>query len=671
MHKKILVVLFLCCLFFPVISFAGVAPDSVQTFILEQIKKQEEYQKLPPEKKQQIEDEIKKSPQEFETIVPIGSVPCKQEDLNKSFDLNENVSPKEKAQIEDLRLSFESGKLFLSTCLRMDGPVPMKDAELVFTLSDAKGKTLRVVSSKGAVISMPMLAKKEVDSDGIISDSFTLKAELKKDGQAFDIKEKTYVCQELDANLCLKTVKVSAEKGSFFARTWIKILILATLICFVVFLGWLVFKKNNLSGRRMLFFLAFGLLGLFAPNMGRASEGVFFNYLCFTYVMSGICYEILETYTCPVGEAGWKLDKSNGIVWNSSGIYYFEGVGTWDYSCHGLPMDGGWSDWSECVAGFKTRTCTNPAPSIGGLPCVGIDRQICGRAATGISLESYVSDDHADGWNQHETVSAQVGDWTDWVGDDGNAVDSDDQGFEVRAKIDGMAGAKLTLESYTAADHAGWWNLHDIVSASIGDWTGWTGDDGNVTHRDDQGFKVRALLEDNSAGDYAGCTLSLESWTSRDHGDSLNLHEVFSASVGNWTDWVGDDGNSSDSDDQRFQMRMKIDCPFITNNCAAETCADKTCWNGAANVAGVKPINLGFFTCSYNDTVDCSLAANCGKTNTKEARCGAVRGCDGQSVYGLPLSDCVNADVPCSDIPAKCPGCQLEIKKGGWLEVAP
>lgn len=41
------------------------------------------------------------------------------------------------------------------------------------------------------------------------------------------------------------------------------------------------------------------------------------------------------------------------------------------------PVDGGWSDWSPCLNGTQTRTCTNPAPSNGGMPCIGATEQAC------------------------------------------------------------------------------------------------------------------------------------------------------------------------------------------------------------------------------------------------------------------------------------------------------
>lgn len=42
-----------------------------------------------------------------------------------------------------------------------------------------------------------------------------------------------------------------------------------------------------------------------------------------------------------------------------------------------VPVNGGWSDWSNCFDGAQSRTCTNPPPSNGGKDCVGDAAQSC------------------------------------------------------------------------------------------------------------------------------------------------------------------------------------------------------------------------------------------------------------------------------------------------------
>jgi len=107
------------------------------------------------------------------------------------------------------------------------------------------------------------------------------------------------------------------------------------------------------------------------------------------------------------------------------------------------------------------------------------------------------------------------------------------------------------------------------------------------------------------------------------------------------------------------------------NGCANSICTDKTCWNSYATVSGNKPINMAY-TCSYTDSLNCSLYSNCSQMNVKIAGCGGVRGCDGVSVYNLPVSQCVANGTACGNYNDKlCPGCQLKVKSGGWIEVAP
>ena len=50
-------------------------------------------------------------------------------------------------------------------------------------------------------------------------------------------------------------------------------------------------------------------------------------------------------------------------------------------NCQMEPINGGWSEWSECSVecggGTQSRTCTNPAPQYGGADCVGSETQSC------------------------------------------------------------------------------------------------------------------------------------------------------------------------------------------------------------------------------------------------------------------------------------------------------
>jgi hypothetical protein len=79
--------------------------------------------------------------------------------------------------------------------------IPVAGVELVLTLVGDGGVVLQGASFTGAVTSVSMLAKAEFDP-ATVSDSFTLKAQLKKDGNILDSKETKYSCWDLDERLC-------------------------------------------------------------------------------------------------------------------------------------------------------------------------------------------------------------------------------------------------------------------------------------------------------------------------------------------------------------------------------------------------------------------------------------------------------------------------------------
>jgi len=77
-------------------------------------------------------------------------------------------------------------------------------------------------------------------------------------------------------------------------------------------------------------------------------------------------YRVLASHFCD--DAWW--------VWTAS--IYNEEV----YCRCQLSVNGGWSDWSTCVNGQQSRTCTNPAPICNGLLCDGTDTQSCSSDGT-------------------------------------------------------------------------------------------------------------------------------------------------------------------------------------------------------------------------------------------------------------------------------------------------
>lgn len=71
------------------------------------------------------------------------------------------------------------------------------------------------------------------------------------------------------------------------------------------------------------------------------------------------------------GHGGYMRSRAHVDALADTAMYF-----TVDYTPP-APVDGGWSEWSACLGGVQTRTCTNPAPANGGKPCVGVESQSC------------------------------------------------------------------------------------------------------------------------------------------------------------------------------------------------------------------------------------------------------------------------------------------------------
>ena len=357
----------------------------------------------------------------------------------------------------------------------------------------------------------------------------------------------------------------SSRNDSLFGmRPWVAIALFVTFVLGVVFaLSVSFFRRRGVKRHIVRFVIMLGF--------GSVAAGFVLDP---SPVSAGGVTATPPVISIATADGTVTSGSSTTISWNvSPANSVCTASGSWS---GGKSVSGSFSTGALSSDATYVLSCTNPdssGESMLGLTASAsvtvyvVPPMIVG--GKGIYLESWVSNDHANGWNIHEAVSASDGLWTPFVGDDGNRAGTDDQGFMVRGMVSGEPGATLSLESWVSNDHVNGWNLHEVVSVPSNQWTSYVGDDGNgavgSAASDDQGYMIRAKLDDNTIGSYSSCTIRLESWTSNDHVDGWNLHEVVSAPIGQWTPYVGDDGNgavgSAASDDQGFMMRMMLDCP--------------------------------------------------------------------------------------------------------------
>ncbi|XP_078378120.1 properdin-like [Oculina patagonica] len=123
------------------------------------------------------------------------------------------------------------------------------------------------------------------------------------------------------------------------------------------------------------------------------------------------CYGFI---TCS-NQIAHKMDCPSGLKYNEA-----KDQCDWPQNVQCSPVDGGWSDWSAwgsctvtCGGGTqtRTRTCTNPPPSNGGLPCSGpaTESQQCGTASCPFDCQGKANGNYKDPNNCYGYISCSNG----------------------------------------------------------------------------------------------------------------------------------------------------------------------------------------------------------------------------------------------------------------------
>lgn len=117
------------------------------------------------------------------------------------------------------------------------------------------------------------------------------------------------------------------------------------------------------------------IVGIHARNGAKGADG----FINFAAAKPGdIWIDILNSWGGSWADGGvihTVITDARGNLCNN----VTEEVYAFNFAPLAKPVDGGYSDWSACVGGKQTRTCTNPTPANGGKDCstLGAAEQTC------------------------------------------------------------------------------------------------------------------------------------------------------------------------------------------------------------------------------------------------------------------------------------------------------
>ena len=109
----------------------------------------------------------------------------------------------------------------------------------------------------------------------------------------------------------------------------------------------------------------------------------------------------------------------------------------------------------------------------------------------------------------------------------------------------------------------------------------------------------------------------------------------------------------------------------VSSHCTNEGGGPDGC--GGTCAIGTKAPSYGNYNCIENSSEPaafCSIASNCGLSKVTSLICTADDGC-GNSNESRPTQECLDNGICPTPSIINCPGCQLKIKAGGFIEVAP
>ena len=670
MRLKTFVLLLVTAFFFPLFTFAQQATLNVDfDKALEQLKNQDFFKQLPADQQKKLEDQIINN--NLEEVSPLGTSLCPQSPPTGSINPGKDPSIV-KANLWNTQFSFDpSGKSTLSTCLTNQGLMPIKDAQLVLSLLDAKGNLIKETSLNGAIVAPPSLVKSEFKAQPI-SQSFTLKAQLRKGNILLDSKEAVYKCEDINISLCPTNVKSLILTKSFFSLWSVKILLGIILLILLGLGGWWLWRRKKGSILGIVSLLVVG--GSMLMGVGQAKAQISQDCVSWTTTNAAGC-----TILC-VDCAGFWMGSGGGPS-QSGGCSI-------PYNCPS-PVPGGWSGWSGCSAscggGTQARACNSPAPANGGAGCSGPSSQACNTQGCPVN----------GGWSGWSGCSASCG-----GGTQARACNSPapaNGGAACSGSSSQSCNTQLCADNSCAANTCNttscWNNVTWIAGTKVcADnscaantctfntcWNNLTWISG--TKACDNGCAANTCT-------FNTCNNSIttvQGTKACDNGCAANT--CTTATCNNSITTV--QGTKACDNGCAAITCTTTQCwnsvAWVTgtqicadNSCAAGICANKTCWNNLVWIPGTKAQSYSIYHCAETDAdanAFCAITTNCGlkKTTTvADFACTATDDCTGAANGSRSITECNTNSEPCPSAafkPIQCPGCPLKVNK--FIETTP
>ncbi|NTW14521.1 MAG: hypothetical protein HGA31_05855 [Candidatus Moranbacteria bacterium] len=163
----------------------------------------------------------------------------------------------------------------LFSCLHATNAGIVSGGELRLTLTDSFGTVLDAYTYQGDITG-DMMGVKHDFTPKIAASTYTLKAELKKDGKTVETYETVYDCKDLDATLCPMNVPAAVTSATSGASSGKSLLMRSLYVVFVLIpvglIAWFLMRRRK--GFSIFVFILLGSSMVLTPYGAEAKSSV-------------------------------------------------------------------------------------------------------------------------------------------------------------------------------------------------------------------------------------------------------------------------------------------------------------------------------------------------------------------------------------------------------------